>query len=154
MFDSVSALLEVRAFGTQRWDQNMVMQRIKHMHKADTIDNVFGYARGTYRRLTTGAGAFAVFAVGAYLLQADSLSVGEFTAFALLYFSVMFNMTILVTLFTEQRIFIIQAAKLFHFMKASPEVADSEHPVTIPAIKGKISFNDVHFAYPQQPALI
>src|SRR5690606_4053641 len=71
MFDSVSAMLEVRAFGTQRWDQNMVMQRIKHMHKADTIDNVFGYARGTYRRLTTGAGAFAVFAVGAYLLQAD-----------------------------------------------------------------------------------
>ncbi len=154
LFDSVFGLLELRAFGARRWNLERLKQRFAEMHQAENTQHWFAYSRGTVRRVTTGVGAFAVFAFGFQFLQAGTLTLGEFIAFAMLYYRVVGNMTSLVTLTTEQGMIIVRAEKLFQFMKDSPDVRETAEPVALPTVRGRLSIRNVHFAYPGQPPIV
>jgi ATP-binding cassette subfamily B protein len=154
LFDSISALLELRAYGAQEWNNSLLRSKITQEHKADMMDNVYGYSRGTLKRLITGIGALVMFAIGFYLVKNGDLSTGEFVAFAILYFAAISNITNLITLLTEQGVFIVQAEKLYQFMKETPSVVEASESVQLQHVEGRITFLNVHFSYPHQERII
>jgi ATP-binding cassette subfamily B protein len=149
LFNSFSALWELRAYGAAGWDIGKLLTSFRQLHQADNTQNWNAYLRGTVRRVTTGIGAFAIFAYGAHLIQQDKLSIGAFCAVALLYFYVINNLTFLVTLMTEQKIIITQAEKLFSFAHTEPAVKEAASPYSAEQPKGSIIFRNVQFAYPE-----
>lgn len=154
LYDSVSSLLELRAYGRSSWDIGNLIGKLEIQHRTQLRAYLYAYLRGTVRRLTTYFGAIFVFVYGIYLVQEGSVSIGEFVAFSFYYFRVMGDITGLVTLTTEQRIILAQADRLYCFMKQTPDVADPEKPVRLPNINGEIGFRNVHFGYPGTEPII
>ncbi|HZG57233.1 ABC transporter ATP-binding protein [Paenibacillus sp.] len=102
----------------------------------------------------TGFGGVATFAVGIVLVRDGAMSVGEFTVYALFYFRVMYNLTGIVTLMTEQRILLQQTATLYDFVHRRPAVEEADEPVALERIAGAFRFEDVRFGYPGRPDVV
>ncbi|TNJ64369.1 ABC transporter ATP-binding protein [Paenibacillus hemerocallicola] len=154
LYDSFSAILELRAFGAQQWDLRRLLAKFTSFHEVLLAQYLNAYLRGTVRRVTTYFGALFLFVYGVHLVRNGEMSVGEFVAFASYYFLIMGDLTRIVTMTTEQRLLLHQAEKLYRFMHEEPEAAEPARPVVLPAIRGEIRFRDVYFGYPQFPAVI
>ncbi|WP_062105560.1 ABC transporter ATP-binding protein [Bacillus niameyensis] len=154
LYDSVSALLELRASRREEWDHKQVKQKQKVMHDMILKQYLMNYSRGLVRRVTVQWGAVAVFAYGAYLVFNDQLSIGAFIAFVFYYFLVISHLTTIVTNTTEQKVLMFQANKIYQFMQEKEDVKEAENPITLESIEGHLKFCSVDFGYPSIPCVI
>lgn len=154
VYESVSGFREFRAFGSQRWYHERTYAEHKTWARDYLSAATYGFARGSYRRVTFYLGAIGLFVTGYYLHRAELISLGEFVAFTLLYMTAMFRLTVLVTQLTEQRLIIHQTAPLYEFMNKPVEIDDPAEPAELPEVRGRLTFEDVRFGYPEQPPVI
>ncbi|MFC5471283.1 ABC transporter ATP-binding protein [Cohnella suwonensis] len=154
VYESVSGFREFRAFGSQRWYHERTYAEHKLWARDYLSAATYGFARGSYRRVTFYLGAIALFVGGYHMLRHDWISLGGFVAFTLLYMSAMFKLTLLVTQLTEQRLIIHQTAPLYEFMLKPVEIDDPEEPIDLPEVRGRLTFEDVRFGYPGQRPVI
>jgi ATP-binding cassette subfamily B protein len=147
VYESVSALTELRASGAEQWDMERYARTVKARN--DTYIRMLWYAywRGTNRRLTYNLGGLFIFIYGFHLVGQGSLTVGEFVAFLLVYFTAMHRITGVVTLITEQRVLMYQAIRLYEFMQLKPDVEEAEQPLEAAEVNGELRFEGVSFAY-------
>lgn len=154
LYDSISALVELRTFNAQQWDLKKLISALRLFHNSHLTANLFAYLRGTVRRLTVYFGALIFFIYGAKMVEQNVLSVGEFVAFTFYYFRIMWDLTTVVTLTTEQRAIILQADRLYKFIKSTPDVVEHRTPEVLTKIKGELTFNNVYFSYPRNKNVI
>jgi len=147
LFDTISGLQELKANSSVKWGLNRLSGSHRQLNQANQIEDWNAYLRGTTRRVTTGLGAFFVFATGIHLIENQSLTIGEFVSFTILYFYVINNLTRLVTLTTEQNLLMVQAERLYRFYHTSPVVIEPTEPVILTEVKGYLSFQQVSFSY-------
>ncbi|MCF6136646.1 ABC transporter ATP-binding protein [Pseudalkalibacillus berkeleyi] len=148
IYESVSSLLEVRAYASEHWEEKRLNDKITNYNKSMVRAYLFAYIRGTVRRLSYNAGAVAILIYGSILVRSGDLSVGEFSAFLLYYFTAMHRLTSVVTSLTEQRVLMYQVDKIYQFMNQKPDIEDIEKPIMLPEIQGNIEFTNVSFKYP------
>lgn len=154
VYESVSGFREFRAFGSQRWYHERTYAEHKSWARDYLSAATYGFARGSYRRVTFYLGAIALFIAGYYMVRYHWISLGGFIAFTLLYMQAMFKLTVLVTQLTEQRLIIHQTAPLYAFMNKPVEIDDPAEPALLPEVQGRLTFEDVRFGYPgQQPVI-
>jgi len=154
LYDSVAGVLEVRAFGAKAWDIGRLVGKMKSYHDVQLTQYLYAYLRGTVRRVLTGLGGVATFACGIALVRDGQMTVGEFIVYALFYFRVMYNLTGIVTLTTEQRILLQQTATLYDFFRQEPAVKEAEAPVVLEKVSGELRFAGVRFGYPNRPDVV
>lgn len=147
VYDSVSSLTEVRAFGAESWDSRRYLDKVEEHNRGMIRTYWYAYWRGTNRRLSYYIGSIVIFLYGYYLIGQQSLTVGEFVAFLLYYFTAMHRMTAVVTQITEQRVLMYQAQKLYDFMNLQPRVTEPEHPAELNGMRGELEFRNVYFGY-------
>lgn len=148
IYESLSSIREIKAYGAERWD---LLRYERHITKLvnNTVKQIFySFMRGSYRRFTYHVGGISVFILGVYLIKNQHLSVGGFVAFLFYYFFTMQKLTAIVTRFTEQRLLITQIEKLYKFMSLTPEVTVSTNRSTLSSkIQGDYRLEDVDFQY-------
>lgn len=154
IYDSVSAVTELRAHSAEGWDMGRLMAATRHI-----IHLIVKYSFNMYlcynlRGMTTSLGLVVLFWFGAKDVQTAALTVGEFVAFILYYLLFMRTVTSLVTVITEQRIVVSQAEALYEFLELNPEVVEAEHLRELPGIKGDIGFREVSFGYGNNPSIL
>lgn len=154
VYESMSALTELRVFSALRWDLQRYMQRLTAFNAAMVRTYWFAYWRGTNRRITYSLGALAVFIYGYHLLGRDLLTTGEFVAFLLYYFTAMHRLTVVVTHITEQKVLMHQAEKLYDFMQMQPAVSEAEQPAVLKQVQGAMALRAVTFAYDDGPPIL
>lgn len=154
LYDSFSAIHEMRAFGGESWSISRLMNQLTILHTKQLKQYYYAYMRGTVRRITIGLGAVAIFAYGIILVKNGQMSVGEFVVYSLFYGRLLGMMTAVVTLTTEQRILLQQAEILYNFMRQTPSVAEAPFPTHLPEVRGDISFDQVSFGYPARSEVI
>ena len=154
VYDALSALPELRASSTVRWGQSLVLDRLNGFSRIALKHLWYANLRGANRKMTLYAGGIAIFACGFVLHRSGSLTVGEFTVFMMYFFSGMQTLTALISNFTEQRILVHQAARLYAFMEREPAVKEDAQPVFLPDVKGEIRLEDVEFGYDSGSALL
>ncbi|MDF2814575.1 MAG: hypothetical protein K0Q81_775 [Paenibacillus sp.] len=154
IYDSVSAVSELRAHSTERWDLNRLMDGTRHI--VGLIVKYYFHMNlcVNLRNLTTYMGLLLVFWFGAKDIQDNQLTLGAFIAFVLYYLLFMRAVTSLVMVFTEQRVVIAQAESLYEFLQQSPEVVEADETRELPEVKGEITFRDVSFGYGNQPSVL
>ncbi|HEY8529198.1 MAG TPA: ABC transporter ATP-binding protein [Paenibacillaceae bacterium] len=154
VFEAVSGFREFRAFGAQAWFHRLVRDAHRHWAAVYRASATYGSARGSFRRFTYYMGAVALILIGAYLVRREMMTVGGFVAFMLLYMNAMFRLTMLVTLFMEQRLILHQTEPLYKFMHQEIRVREPEHPVRLEKVEGRITFDNVSFGYRDRPNVI
>lgn len=154
IYETISGMREFRAFGSQPWYHDRTLGKHKNWAHYYLLSATYGFARGSFRRLTFYMGAVALFILGYYSLQNNWITLGGFIAFTLLYMTTMFRLTMLVTMLTEQKLVIHQTVPLFEFMHKEIEIEDPTEPVDPGKIRGGLTFEDVRFGYPGQLPVI
>ncbi|WP_267908644.1 ABC transporter ATP-binding protein [Paenibacillus alkalitolerans] len=154
LYDSISALLEVRAHGREQWDLKRLIDSQSEYHHALLKQYLFSYLRGAMQVLSMNAGALVLFVIGAVLVRHGSLSIGEFVAFSLYYFMVMRDLVSLVYLITQQSVVLSHAERLYTFLGEEPDVKEPVKPVILPNINGELHLDNITFGYPNQPDVI
>lgn len=147
IYDSLSALLELRVHRAEAWDLGRLTAKHDESRQAWLTELLYALLRGTARRFTINFGALFLFLYGASVVKAGEMSVGEFVAFLFYYFIVMADLTHVITAATEQRMLMIQAEKLYRFVHQTPDVTESMNPVLLSTIRGELKFQDVSFGY-------
>lgn len=154
IYDTVSALLELRVYRSSNWDTEQCLSRQNELQGKVNLLHVMSYSRGLVRRVSVQFGAVAVFAYGAYLLSRGEVSTGALVAFMFFYFRMIQDLTYFVTMTSEQKVLMNQIDRLFTFMNEVPAVREPDNPVQLPVVQGALSFREVAFRYPAQSALI
>jgi ATP-binding cassette subfamily B protein/subfamily B ATP-binding cassette protein MsbA len=154
VYESVSALTELRAYGSEKWDFRRYLQKLDQELRSSVLDKMFAYMRGSNRRLSYNLGGIFIFIYGYHLVLHNSMSVGEFVSFLLYYFISIHRMTFIVQTITEQYVLMYQAQKLYDFMNLKIDVEEPEHPQELAQVRGDLEFRNVQFSYfPDQPVL-
>ena len=63
------------------------------------------------------------------------------------YLRVVGEFTYVITSTTEQRLLMYQAQRVYDVLQLRPDVEESENPVTLPEIQGRLALKNVHFSY-------
>jgi ATP-binding cassette subfamily B protein len=147
VYESISALSELRAYSAEAWDIRRYLEKVKDFNKYMIRTYWYAYWRGTNRRITYNIGGIMIFIYGFHLLQADALTPGAFVSFLLYYFTAMHRLTVVVTNITEQKVLMYQVDRLYQFIQTSPSVRESATAVQLEQVEGHIEFKGVHYSY-------
>lgn len=147
IYEGMSGVQEFRAYNRESWDLGRTFDKMSILFRSYLKWCFFANLRGSYRYLTFNAGAIALFITGYILIRNQTLTVGEFVAFILMYFTTMWKLTSIVALLNEQKLMMFQILPLYNLMKLKPEVAECANPVILPQVQGEIRFEEVSFGY-------
>ncbi len=101
--------------------------------------------------VTWGLGSFLLYYIGVRVLHMGSADVGTFLAFAT-YLSMFWSpIRNLASLYNKIVNNISGAERIFDILDTEPEIGDSDEARQIPPIKGRVEFDQVSFAYPDEP---
>lgn len=156
VYDSLSALPEIRATGRERWDTDRLLQKVTAYNESDVRTNFLALIRGSLRSLSISLGAIVLFVYGSVLVREMSLTVGEFVAFLLYYFMTIGIFSFILMSVATQKVLLLQAEKIRNVMQLVPEVQEPRHPVRLPEgeCRGDLALLDVSFAYPGRPEVL
>ncbi|RPK27801.1 ABC transporter ATP-binding protein [Paenibacillus xylanexedens] len=153
-YDSISSLIEIRTYGQETWDLNRLLDRDRKTAAINVIFFKLINYRGAFRRVAVYFSGVLMFVFGYFFIIKDLLTIGEFIAFTILYYKVMFDLTILITNITEQKELLYQTVKLHQFMELQPEIIEVQNPVLLSTVKGKIEFENVSFGYSSSSLIV
>ncbi|MEH7048631.1 ABC transporter ATP-binding protein [Bacillus pseudomycoides] len=154
IYESIASLKEVRAFSQEQWNIKRVLEKLR-IHNLSMINTyLYEFVRGSIRRATYYLGAMLLFVVGSYLIRVGDLTIGEFIAFLLYYFTTMHQITSVITVLTEQKVLMHQITRLYEFTNRKPDVFQMNSIVHFKKIKGDIKFDNVYFQYPNSPDIL
>lgn len=147
VYESLSAMDEVKAYGARKWNYKNLMNRLIRHNQDMVIAFLYAFARGSVRRLTYYIGAVVFFIYGSNLVRLDVLTVGKFVAFLFYYFNTMHRLTSIITNITELRIKLFQAEKIHEILTIESSIVsgNGNFPKNIEVIEFKnvsFSFND------------
>lgn len=154
VYESIVCLPEIQATSKKNWNINRVLFKQNKYNNSMVKTYFYQFIRGTIRRLSYYVGAMLLLILGAYLIQKDIITVGEFVAFLLYYFSTMQQITSVVTNFTEQKLLLYQVEKLHDFINIKPDVLERKNCVCLNEFKGNILFNKISFSYKDKSPVV
>lgn len=101
--------------------------------------------------VTWGLGGFLLYFIGIRILGMGSVDVGTFLAFAT-YLSMFWSpIRNLASLYNKIVNNISSAERIFDILDTEPELTDREDAYELPPIEGRVEFDHVTFAYPDEP---
>lgn len=154
IYDSISSLVEVRAYGAAPWELGRFTDAYRKYAKTRLTSLLYRHLRYSFRMTATAVGVILMYLLGAQYIARGTMSVGAFVSFTI-YILMLFQSVGRITfLFLEQSYCIAQAKLLYQFFKESPLVRENPVPRLLPIVKGSVQFCDVHFGYPDRPPII
>ena len=101
--------------------------------------------------ISYGIGTIAMYIIAIKWLDLDAASVGELTAFTM-YMGMLFGpIRNLANYYNKLVTNMSSAERVFEILDTEPLIKDSEDALVMPEIKGEVIFDDVTFAYPDEP---
>lgn len=147
VYESLSALTEIRAAGSDKWDLANYLERVKE------LNNTFvNYYRVFYMRLMSTQASFAIgmvllFVAGYFLIERGELSVGEFIAFLLIYAALMQHWGGFIAQWASQGAVVHQTRRLYEWFRMPVAVTEPSMPLGLQQIEGQLVLEQVDFHY-------
>ncbi len=127
--------------------EHVVSEHRKSFIRAVLLADAFGPTID----LTWGMGGFLLYFIGIRMLGMDGTQVGTFIAFAT-YLSMFWSpIRNLASLYNKIVNNISGAERIFDILDTEPELADKAGAYELPEIEGRVEFDHVTFAYPDEP---
>ncbi|MDD3279449.1 MAG: ABC transporter ATP-binding protein [Lachnospiraceae bacterium] len=151
IFEDYSGIQVVQSFGAETESEEeftgMLKEQRNAFRNAILVDN--GYS--TVLEITGGLGSFLLYFIGIHLMGVGTVEVGTFVAFAT-YLTMFWNPLQNLSEFYSKLVTNISAAeRIFDILDTKPEVKDREGAQELPDIEGAVRFDQVSFAYSDEP---
>lgn len=144
--EDLSGIRVIQSFGAEDETRKTFAQLLKE-HRASFIDAVrISDSFGSIIDISWGIGCICMYYIGIVVLKADHVTVGTFTAFSV-YLNMFWQPINNITNFYNQLVTNIAGAeRVFEIMDTPPVVEDKAAGI-MPDIKGRVTFENVSFAY-------
>lgn len=150
----LSANLTVKSYSTEErentifTDDTNTASLFAHRGWKASSDNSFN------AQLLQKLGHAAIFFIGCGLILNNSASYGDVTAFVA-YANLIFWPIIRFSMFAERLQNVrISADRLFEILEEEPQIKESENPITLKNVEGRVDFNNIHFEYEKNHPII
>ncbi|WP_282935218.1 ABC transporter ATP-binding protein [Paenibacillus sp. RC67] len=153
IYESITGLTEMRAYQREEWELERYETKHEDFNVSQKKQFIFRGARALSRQLSSFAGMLVMFICGSYLNRNGMLTVGEFVSFVMYYQMMNQNSAQIVQILVDQSLVLHQGEKIKDFMALHPEVEEPTDPVVLPAVRGELTFRDVHFGYDKRDIL-
>lgn len=147
IYDSISGILEVRAYSAEQWDTDRLLKKSKIFTNIRMKSLFFRHLRGGVPGMIIELCVLIIYILGMYFFRQGNLTIGELLAFAIYYEMAAKGICILTIIWSEQYHTLFHAQKLYDFIHEVPKVSETEQPVPIDKVKGEFSFERVSFSY-------
>ncbi len=127
--------------------ENILSEQVSSFIRAVRLSDTFG----PLIDITWGLGSFLLYYIGIRILGLGSANVGTFLAFGT-YLSMFWSpIRNLASLYNKIVNNISGAERIFDILDTEPELKDKPDACELPPIKGRVTFDHVTFAYPDEP---
>lgn len=144
---SLSSMLELRVFHAESWDLKNLTRLAEKAGRTQFRHLIYVNLYAVMRRIAVYSGAVMLFFYAYHLIRIEELTVGEFIAFLMIYFNLMFGITHLITNLSNQNMKLRQSEKLYEFMKIQPDIKESPYPKRLNEVCGELHLKHVGFSY-------
>ncbi|HSD85282.1 MAG TPA: ABC transporter ATP-binding protein, partial [Anaerolineae bacterium] len=146
--ENLAGIKVVKAFAREpqeqvkfdRSSESLMQQQIK-------VARVFSFLFPVVFLIANLGQAAVTYAAGNQIIN-GALSLGEWQEFSLYLFLVFFPMAQLGMIITQMSQAAASASRIFEILDAKSDVADKPDAQPLPAIQGRVQFNEVTFRYP------
>ncbi|MDB5085845.1 MAG: hypothetical protein JWN30_2731 [Bacilli bacterium] len=153
LYDSFSALPEIRAYGVETWDLKSIIERVLKYANSDVKAYFYSFLEGAVQYLSFSLGMIILLIYGSVLVRERSISIGEYVAYQSYYVMAMGYFMVMITSAVQQSVLMYQAEKLKLFMMQTADIKEPAIPKYLTSVRGELSFQNVHFGYPTAPNL-
>lgn len=152
--NSLSGVRVVKAFSKEREEAEALARRLDRLYKVRLEANLASALILPAVALLIYLANQAIWGFGGLLVMGEEITYGEFCTY-LGYMGMVFGP---LSLFNSYAMMVGQtseaAGRIANLLDAVPEVRESEAPIALPRLRGKIEFRDVSFHYtPNRPIL-
>ena len=149
--ENFSGIRVVQSFGAEKESMD-TFGRILDEHQRSFVRAVrLGDAFGPTIDFTWGMGGFLLYYIGIRILGMGQTQVGTFLAFAT-YLSMFWSpIRNLASLYNKIVNNLSGAERIFDILDTEPELTDSPDAIELPLAEGRVEFDHVTFAYPDEP---
>lgn len=149
--ENFSGIRVVQSFSAQQESQD-AFETVLAEHETAFVRAVsMADAFGPVIDVTWGLGGFFLYFIGIRVLHMGSADVGTFLAFAT-YLSMFWSpIRNLANMYNRIVNNISSAERIFDILDTEPELADRSDAYEMPPIEGRVEFDHVTFAYPDEP---
>lgn len=152
--ESITGIQTVKANAIEpqmqrKWEDNLT-EYVKASFRSQNLGNVAGQVSQLINKLTT----IAIIFIGAHMVIAGQLTVGQLIAFNMLAARVTQPILKLVSLWQEFQQAGVSLQKLGDILNAPTESANKVSKSSLPKFEGKVTFKDVKFRYSPDSKLI
>jgi len=149
--ETFSGIGVVQSFGAEEETSEefagFVDEHIRSFKRAVSIADIFSPTI----EISWGIGTFLLYYIGIKVLGAEAVGIGTYTAFAL-YMSMFWGPIRNLASYYNKLVTNLSAAeRVFEIMDTPAEVTDKENAYELPDISGAVEFENVSFAYPDEP---
>lgn len=149
--ENLSGISIVQSFNAQSESQSEFKELVNEQKKSFCRAIVISDAFSPTIEISWGIGSFLLYFIGIKKLGVDSVGVGTYTAFSI-YLSMFWGPIRNLASYYNKLITNMSAAeRVFEILDTEAEVADVENAETLPTVTGRVVFEDVSFAYPDEP---
>lgn len=149
--ENFSGIRVVQSFSAEK-ESAAAFEKVLNEHQTAFIRAVrMSDAFGPVIDVTWGMGGFLLYFIGIRILGMGSMDVGTFLAFAT-YLSMFWSpIRNLANLYNRIVNNISSAERIFDILDTEPELKDRADAYELPPIEGRVEFDHVTFAYPDEP---
>ncbi|MBP3700778.1 MAG: ABC transporter ATP-binding protein, partial [Lachnospiraceae bacterium] len=149
--ENFSGIRVVQSFGAEQESaaafETVLDEHVDAFTRAVRLSDIFGPVID----VTWGMGGFLLYFIGIKILGMDGTDVGTFLAFAT-YLSMFWSpIRNLANLYNQMVNNISSAERIFDILDTEPELKDCADAYEMPDIQGRVEFDHVTFAYPDEP---
>ncbi len=149
--ENFSGIRVVQSFSAQQESQDAFETVLAEHQKAFVRAVSMADALGPVIEISRGFGSFLLYFIGIRALHMGSGDVGTFLAFATylnMFWVPLRNLSNMYNLIINN---ISSAERIFDILDTEPELADRSDAYEMPPIEGRVEFDHVSFAYPDEP---
>ena len=145
--EKIAGIQVVKAFVREKDEKESFMQSVRAKFRVDMrqvhLNRQLGLISGAISAFGTGA----VYAFGGQLVQQGEMTTGKLVAMTF-YIGFIFNPAVRIVDFNNALQWAVSAMdRVFQTLDTRPEIQDKPDAISLPPIKGAVTFDDVSFTY-------
>ena len=151
--DNLTGVQVIKSFVREDFEEER-FDRVNREHYASRLKVVWPMSiiwPGS--RLIVALALLAVTGYGSFLLSRDQIEVGKLMGFIYILQQFLWPILSLTMIVERFASFFASLDRFFNYMDIEPEIPDKDDGVVLDDPKGDVVFEDVHFAYAEQPVL-
>ncbi len=148
--ESIQGIRVTQAFAQEKentaYFDGMNISNIRSWNKASALNQLFG----PVIEITSAIGTLILLLYGTYLIQTNSMTVGDLVAFISYVGSFWEPISRLGNMYSQLLISMSSTERIFEYMDEKPAVPEREDALPMPPLQGNVKFEHVSFGYEKE----